>query len=114
MSWERISPQHGSLVILIERVVRVNEEKPPVILLLVLMQDNPYRVYPPFYPHLKAAAELFYLEVIFYLRAFHRQDAFDKTLPQSLYNITYMTPRSLSIPIRRPSISAQFAAHGGC
>ena len=51
-------PQHGCAVLLVERIARINEEKPPVLLLGVLLPQNLHRVDLPFEPCIQATAEL--------------------------------------------------------
>ena len=49
------SPEHGCPVLLIERITRVNEEKPPILLLPVLLEEDAHRMDGALYPGLKAA-----------------------------------------------------------
>ena len=52
------SPEHGCPVLLIERVARVNEEKPPILLILKLLPEDAHRVYGALYPRLQASRQL--------------------------------------------------------
>ena len=49
------NPEHGCPVLLIERITRINEEKPPILLLPVLLKEDAHRMYGAIYPGLKAA-----------------------------------------------------------
>ena len=49
------SPENGCPVLLIERIVRVTEEKPPILLLPVFLEEDAYRMDGDLYPGLKAA-----------------------------------------------------------
>ena len=48
-------PQHGCAILLIERVLRINEEKPSVLLMGMLLPQDPHRVNPPFDTRLQSA-----------------------------------------------------------
>ena len=52
-------PHHGCVILLIERIVRVNEEVPPVLLLVVLLPQMPHRMDTSLYSRLQATAEMF-------------------------------------------------------
>ena len=49
------SPEHGCPVLLIERITRINEEKPPILLLPVFFEEDAYHMDGALYPGLKAA-----------------------------------------------------------
>ena len=51
-------PQYGYAFLLVERIACVNREKPPVLLLDMLLLQEPHRVNPPFDPCLQSTAEL--------------------------------------------------------
>ena len=48
-------PEHGCPVLLIERIARVNEEKPSILLLPVLIEEDVHCMDSALYPGLKAA-----------------------------------------------------------
>ena len=50
--------QHGCAYLLIESIESINKEEPPVLLLGILLPQEPHHVDPPFNPCLQAAAEL--------------------------------------------------------
>ena len=51
-------PEHGCTVLLIERIARINEEKPPILLLTVLLEEDTHCMDGALYPGLKAAPYL--------------------------------------------------------
>ena len=51
-------PQHSGAVLLIERIVRVNEEKLPVLLLGILMPQEPHQVNKSLNPGFQPPTEL--------------------------------------------------------
>ena len=52
------SSEHGCPVLFIERVARVNKEKPPIFLLPVLLPEDTHRVDGALYPSLQAPCQL--------------------------------------------------------
>ena len=50
-------PHHGCGVLLIERIARIIEDKPPVIFLVLLMPQDPHRGNNPFDPRFQPPAE---------------------------------------------------------
>ena len=52
------SPDHCCPVLLIERIVRFNEEKYPVLLLFVFLLEDAYRMNGALYPRLHPSGEL--------------------------------------------------------
>ena len=52
------SPDHGCPVLLIERIARVNDEKPQILLLPVLLLEDAHRVDGALYPSLQAPRQL--------------------------------------------------------
>ena len=50
----RHCPQHVCAVLLVERIMRVDDEEPPVLLLGMMLQQKPHRVDSPFNPCLQA------------------------------------------------------------
>ena len=57
-------PQHGGAVIIIKHIACVNEEEPPVLLLGVLLPQEPHRVNTPLDPGFQILAELLRLSDI--------------------------------------------------
>ena len=66
-------PQYGCAVLLIERIARVNEDKPPVLLLDMLLPQEPHRMNTPFDPRLQSTAELLRPTGLLGLRPCHLQ-----------------------------------------
>ena len=71
---------NGCAVLLIERIARVNEEKPPVLILGLLLPQKPYRVNPPLNPGLQTPTELLLPAGLLDLRPCHRQHTLQKHL----------------------------------
>ena len=51
-------PQHICAVILIERIVHIKEENPPVLILGMMLNQEPHRVNPPLNYCFQTTAEL--------------------------------------------------------
>ena len=91
-------PQHDSLVLLIERIAQVNEDKTPVLLLIMLPPKHQYSVYPPLNPCFNITADLLFPTVIFGLLICHHQDEFGETLSPCLSNPNRYDARLLYQP----------------
>ena len=77
-------PNHGCVILLIERIVRVNEEVPPVLLLVVLLPQMPHRMDTSLYSRLQATAELFRPAGLLGLRPCHHHHTLFQYPPPSL------------------------------
>lgn len=67
-------PQNGGTVLLIECIVRINEEKPPLILLVMMLPHKPDRVNSPLDPGFQLPTELLHPAGLLGLCSFHQKN----------------------------------------
>ena len=88
-------PQHECAVLLVERIVRVNKEEPPVLILSILLPQKPYFMYPPFNNCLQTTAELLRTSVLLGLLPRHHKHTLIQHPPPSLPHAYWPYPMAL-------------------
>ena len=83
------------MVILIECIMRVNEGENPILLLGVLLPQEPRRMYPPLNPRLQATTEQFRTAGLLGLRPCHHQHTLLQNPTPSIPHAYCTDPRSL-------------------
>ena len=98
-------PQIGCEVLLIERIARVNEKETPVLLLGILLPQQPHNVDPPYNLRFQSTAELLHYTGLLGSAPLTASTHFVNIRRQVSPTTTGLTPGHLSRPMRCPDIS---------
>ena len=88
-------PQHSCLVLLVKRILRINEEKPPVLFMGMFLPQESHRVNPLLDPGFQPPAELLRTTGLLGLRPSRRQHALCQNLSSGFTHYNWPYNRAL-------------------
>ena len=95
-------PQHGGPIILMERVSHINEEKPPVLILQVLLPQQLHVMYPPLDTRINPSTDMFSSTGLLCLYSGNCKNALCRAVAPHLSNAHRKHPRPLIDPDQAP------------